>query len=222
MCTIHLYINTLERHSQQIWVFFQKQPNLRQRTLLLHYKKMEDPVIHRNYFFLLWIFVTFATDSQGTWTLPYIFFTVINFVMKKESKNLMFFLFFLQKAFSQGSIGNFFYVNFMISEFSYLNITSIGRNLIQDENDCGYACLKIPSCFSYNVAAVPDVNGKLLMCELLPSDKFNNSEKFNASREFHHIYIAVSLLLIYHNSFFFKKKFKSYASRPTTLPNFES
>ena len=56
---------------------------------------MEDPVIHRNYFFLLWIFVTFATDSQGTWTLPYIFFTVINFVMKKESKNLMFFLFFL-------------------------------------------------------------------------------------------------------------------------------
>ncbi|CAH3113753.1 unnamed protein product, partial [Porites lobata] len=118
---------------------------------------MEDPVIHRNYFFLLWIFVTFATDSQ---------------------------------AFSQGSIGNFFYVNFMISEFSYLNITSIGRNLIQVENDCGYACLKIPSCFSYNVATFPDVNGKLL-CELLPSDKFNNSDKFNASREFHHIYILL-------------------------------
>ncbi|CAH3191541.1 unnamed protein product, partial [Porites evermanni] len=92
------------------------------------------------------------------------------------------------KAFSQGSIGNFFYVNFMISEFSYLNITSIGRNLIQDENDCGYACLEIPSCFSYNVAAFPDVNGKLL-CELLPSDKFNNSDKFNASNEFHHFYI---------------------------------
>ncbi|XP_073249635.1 uncharacterized protein [Porites lutea] len=76
----------------------------------------------------------------------------------------------------------------MISEFSYLNITSIGRNLIQDENDCGYACLEIPSCFSYNVAAFPDVNGKLL-CELLPSDKFNNSDKFNASKEFHHFYI---------------------------------
>ncbi|CAH3188858.1 unnamed protein product, partial [Porites evermanni] len=92
------------------------------------------------------------------------------------------------KAFSQGSIGNFFYVNFMISEFSYLNISSIGRNLIQEENDCGYACLEIPSCFSYNVAAFPDVNGKLL-CELLPSDKFNNSDKFNASKEFHHFYI---------------------------------
>ncbi|CAH3030887.1 unnamed protein product [Porites evermanni] len=84
-----------------------------------------------------------------------------------------------------------FYVNFMIDQFSYLNITSIGRNLIQDENDCGYACLEIPSCFSYNVAAFPDVNGKLL-CELLSSDKYNNSDKFNASKEFHHFFIPSS------------------------------
>ena len=91
----------------------------------------------------------------------------------------------------------------MISEFSYLNITSIRRNLIRDENDCGYTCLEIPSCFSYNVAAFPDVNGKLL-CELLPSDKFNNSDKFNASGEFHHFYIPVSLLLIYHKSLFLR------------------
>ena len=95
------------------------------------------------------------------------------------------------KAFSQGSIGGLFYVNFMIDQFSYLNITSIGRNLIQDENDCGYACLEIPSCFSYNVAAFPDVNNKRL-CELLPSDKHNNSDKFNASKEFHHFFIPVS------------------------------
>ena len=95
------------------------------------------------------------------------------------------------KAFSQGSIGGLFYVNFMIDQFSYLNITSIGRNLIQDENDCGYACLEIPSCFSYNVAAFPDVNDKRL-CELLPSDKLNNSDKFNTSKEFHHFFIPVS------------------------------
>ena len=78
----------------------------------------------------------------------------------------------------------------MISESSYLNITSIGWNLFQDENDCGYACLEIPSCFSYNVAAFPDGNGKFL-CELLPSDKYNNSDKFNASKTFHHHYIPV-------------------------------
>lgn len=117
---------------------------------------MEDPVIHRNYFFLLWILVTFVTDSQ---------------------------------AFRQGSMDNVFYANFKISKFSYLNITSIGRELTQVENVCGLACLEIPSCFSYNVATFPDVNGKLL-CELLPSDKFNNSDKFNASGEFHHVSIT--------------------------------
>ena len=152
---------------------------------------MEKPVIQRNYFFPLWIFVTFATNSEGTWTLSFISFIVVFQHIMTWKKNLTLSLSSFHKAFSQGSIGNFFYVNFMISEFSYLNISSIGRNLIQDENDCGYACLEIPSCFSYNVAAFPDVNGKLL-CELLPSDKFNNSDKFNASKEFHHFYIPVS------------------------------
>ena len=59
---------------------------------------MEDPVIYRNYFFLLCIFVTCATDSQGTWTLSYIFFTVINFDMKTEKVRICF-SFFLIKSF---------------------------------------------------------------------------------------------------------------------------
>ena len=113
------------------------------------------------------------------------------------------------KAFSQGSIGGLFYVNFMIDQFSYLNITSIGRNLVQDENDCGYACLEIPSCFSYNVAAFPDVNNKRL-CELLPSDKHNNSDKFNASKEFHHFFIPVSQT---------SKWWKVFRSITLSLPN---
>ncbi|CAH3158006.1 unnamed protein product [Porites lobata] len=92
------------------------------------------------------------------------------------------------EAFSEGSIGEFLYVNFMMNEFSYLNITSVGRNLIQEEDDCAFACLKIPSCFSYNMATFPDVNGKFL-CELLASDKYNNSDKFITSKEFHHFHI---------------------------------
>jgi len=112
-CTIHLYINTLKRHSQQMWVFFQKQPNLRMRNLILHEKKMEDPVIHRNYFFLLWIFVTFATDSQGTWTylylihIPYIFFTVINFFMKKKARNSCFSFFSYKKLSAKDRLATF-------------------------------------------------------------------------------------------------------------------
>ena len=38
--------------------------------LKLHFsaylEKMEKPVIQRNYFFLLYSFVTFATNSEGT------------------------------------------------------------------------------------------------------------------------------------------------------------
>ena len=123
--------------------------------------------------------------------------------MKKEIENLIFFLFSYKKLSDKDQWTTFFYANFKISKFSYLNITSIGRELIQVENVCGLACLEIPSCFSYNVATFPDVNGKLL-CELLPSDKFNNSDKFNASGEFHHVSITVSLHLIYHNSLFLR------------------
>ena len=81
--------------------------------------------------------------------------------------------------------------NFEKDESSYLNITSIVSQLIEDTIECGFACLEISSCFSYNLAAFPDVNRKLL-CELLPSDKYNNSDKFNTSKLFHHFSIPVS------------------------------
>jgi len=77
------------------------------------------------------------------------------------------------------------FINFKPDEYLYLNITSIGSNLVQDGSECGFACLEIPSCFSYNLAAVPDINKKKL-CELLPSDKYNNTDKFIASPVFHH------------------------------------
>ena len=42
-----------------------------------YHEKMEKPVIQRNYFSLLYIFVTFATNSEGTWTLSFISFIVV-------------------------------------------------------------------------------------------------------------------------------------------------
>ena len=57
--------------------------------------------------------------------------------------------------------------------------------------ECSFACLDTPSCFSFNLAAFPDISNKLL-CELLPSDKYNNSDKFMQSDTFHHFSIAVS------------------------------
>ena len=87
----------------------------------------------------------------------------------------------------------------MPDEFSYLNITSLAADLVEDQSDCGFGCLETSSCFSYNLAAFPDINGKLL-CELLPSDKYNHTDKLVPSNSFHHYSIVVSEV------FFFTKK----------------
>ena len=82
------------------------------------------------------------------------------------------------------------FVNFKEDKFSYLNITILGYSHVDWMPQCSFACLETPTCFSYNLAAYPDINGKLL-CELLPSDKYNNSDKFVSSKSFHHFSITV-------------------------------
>ena len=84
------------------------------------------------------------------------------------------------------------YVNFVEDKFSYLNITALhGEDFVNNMPECSFACLDTPSCFSFNLGAVQDVNDRF-PCELLPSDKYNNSDKFEHSRIFHHFSIAVS------------------------------
>ena len=56
--------------------------------------------------------------------------------------------------------------------FSNLNITKITTIHVPDGIDYGLACLKTTSCFSYNLAILPNVKGKLLS-ELLPFHKYN-------------------------------------------------
>ena len=84
------------------------------------------------------------------------------------------------------------FANFKAHKFSYLNITSLASDYVLNESDCGFACVNIPSCFSFNLAALYDMTEKLL-CELLPSDKYNNSDKFVKSKLFHHFSIMVSI-----------------------------
>ena len=84
------------------------------------------------------------------------------------------------------------YAKFKAHKFSFLNITNIGSDYVLKGNECGLACVNIPSCFSFNLAAFSDIiNGKIL-CELLPSDIYNNSKKLVASQFHHHYSIAVS------------------------------
>ena len=87
-------------------------------------------------------------------------------------------------------------------KFSYLNITNIGSELVQDTIDCGDECVAMPSCFSFNLLALADASGKL-SCELLPSDIYRNTEMLFPNQAFHHFSIPVR-----YNSLF--KRFSEY------------
>ena len=95
------------------------------------------------------------------------------------------------QSISRGVYDGVAFANFVAQKFSYLNITSLGNVYVLNGRECGFACADIPSCFSYNLAVSYGINGRML-CELLPSDKYNNSDKFIASQFFHHFSIVVS------------------------------
>ncbi|XP_029190864.2 uncharacterized protein LOC114957549 isoform X2 [Acropora millepora] len=92
------------------------------------------------------------------------------------------------KAISRGGYnGAFSFANFKLDKFSYLNITVLEKRLVDQMPECSFACLET-SCFSFNLNAFPDIDNKLL-CELLPADKYNNTNEFIFSNVSHHFSI---------------------------------
>ena len=83
------------------------------------------------------------------------------------------------------------YANFKAHAFSYINTTSMDSEHVLNGSECGFTCVSNPSCSSFNLAAFHDGSGKLF-CEFLPSDVFNNSDKFIISQSYHHFSITVS------------------------------
>ena len=84
----------------------------------------------------------------------------------------------------------FVFFNFKEDKFSFLNITALVKRVVEDSLSCAFSCLDNLACFSFNVAAFPDKAGKFT-CEILSSDKYNNSEGFLPSKTFHHFSIMV-------------------------------
>ena len=84
----------------------------------------------------------------------------------------------------------FEFVNFKEDKFSFLNITALVKHVVEDPLSCAFYCLDNLACFSFNFAAFPDKAGKFT-CEILSSDKYNNSEGFFPSKSFHHFSIVV-------------------------------
>ncbi|KAL9971469.1 hypothetical protein ACROYT_G017635 [Oculina patagonica] len=80
------------------------------------------------------------------------------------------------------------YANFAAHKFRSLNLAPLDIALVKEPRECGKLCVDHSSCFSTNLAAFRDQDGRI-KCELLPSDKYNNSNKFVVNSTFHHLSI---------------------------------
>ena len=87
------------------------------------------------------------------------------------------------------------YANFVVDMFHYLNVGKVGSALVTELSECAFSCLDLVSCFSFNLAASPD--GGKLWCELLATDKYNASDKFQVNESSHHYSIYVSRFFIW-------------------------
>ena len=83
------------------------------------------------------------------------------------------------------------YVLFKDHMFHALLVRQVKGTLVQTAKHCLLQCVKNDRCFSTNVGAFPRPDGNIT-CELLPTDKYNTSEKFQANHTFHHYSIVVS------------------------------
>ena len=91
------------------------------------------------------------------------------------------------------------YAQFIEHPYHVLDVPKIERVAVQTGRHCLLRCVKNDRCYSVNTGAFHLPNGNI-SCELLPTDKYNASEKFKANHTFHHYSIMVSFTF---NYFFF-------------------
>ena len=84
------------------------------------------------------------------------------------------------------------YGNFVPDFFRRLSAPAITSMHVAEMLDCVINCLQNSLCFSFNLAVTRDINRNLL-CQLLATDKYNSSDNFGPSQEFHFYGLAVSI-----------------------------
>ena len=140
-------------------------------------------------------FPLFVASTHNFNDGPFFFFFLLVFITTR-----LFLYFFIStivvidvggKTLSRGTDRGFAYAKFKSHKFSFLNITNIGSDYVLKGSECGLACVNIPSCFSFNLAAFSYIMNGQILCELLPSDIYNNSKNFVASQFHHHYSITV-------------------------------
>ena len=94
----------------------------------------------------------------------------------------------------------FGYAQFIEHFDHVLDVPKLEGVAVQTGRHCLLRCVKNDQCFSTNVGAFYLPTGNISR-ELLPTDKYNASEKFKANHTFHHYSIMVSTSYIKCNCF---------------------
>ncbi|KAJ7385723.1 hypothetical protein OS493_013754 [Desmophyllum pertusum] len=69
--------------------------------------------------------------------------------------------------------------------YHVLDVPKIETVNVQTGRHCLLRCVKNDQCFSTNIAAFHRPDGNI-SCEILPTDKYHQSEKFKANHTYHH------------------------------------
>lgn len=84
---------------------------------------------------------------------------------------------------------------FIVDYLHQLSITPLSVHNVSNSFDCAFKCIEFDGCLSFNLAKFP--SGGLKVCQLLPTDKYNSSQHFNASTSFD--YYSISLGVVSYN-----------------------
>ena len=86
----------------------------------------------------------------------------------------------------------FRFAQFIEHFYHVLDVPKIEGVTVQTGRHCLLRCVQNDRCFSTNTGAFRLPTGNI-SCELLPTDKYNASEKFKANHTFHHYSIMVRI-----------------------------
>ncbi len=96
-------------------------------------------------------------------------------------------------VFKRNASTGLYYAGFVDHYFHTLDVAKIVVAYMENPRYCLLSCIKDHKCFSANIAARTESDGRVL-CELLSTDKYNSSTNFLRSQWFHHYSILVSTL----------------------------
>ena len=83
------------------------------------------------------------------------------------------------------------YANFVAHKFQHLQGSLLDSSCeVVQANECAVVCVNKPSCVSFNIAQLPNENGRF-RCELMSEAMLRSPDNLTVSQLFHHYSIKV-------------------------------